>query len=69
VSSRSERVCGWRRRRTYLLAKKPAPYGAGWPEVAYEASTIFVYVFRPSASKLRLNLPVSAIRHKLRGMV
>jgi hypothetical protein len=25
-----------------------APYGAGWPEVANEAQTIFVYVSEPS---------------------
>lgn len=31
----------------YLLAREPALYGTGWPEVAYEASTIFVYVSEP----------------------
>lgn len=25
------------------FALEPPPFGAGWPEVAYEAETIFVY--------------------------
>ena len=29
------------------FAQEPPPYGAGWPEVAYEAHTIFVYVSEP----------------------
>jgi hypothetical protein len=29
------------------FAQEPPPYGAGWPEVAYEAQTIFVYVSEP----------------------
>jgi hypothetical protein len=30
------------------FALEPPPYGADWPEVAYEASTILVYVSEPS---------------------
>lgn len=30
------------------FALEPPPYGAGWPNVAYEASPIFVYVSEPS---------------------
>lgn len=30
------------------FAQEPPPYGAGWPEVAYEAKTILVYVSEPS---------------------
>lgn len=28
-------------------ALEPPPYGAGWPEVAYEADVIFVYEKEP----------------------
>jgi len=30
------------------FALEPPPYGADWPDVAYEAETIFVYVSEPS---------------------
>ena len=29
------------------FALEPAPYGADWPDVAYEADVIFVYVSEP----------------------